>query len=215
MITSFATNLMHSYGYLAVILLVATECVGVPLPGESTLIAAALYAGSTHRLNIVVIATLAAAAAVAGDNIGYGVGYLAGPRLLARYGRALHLTAGRLAVGRYLFRRHGGKVVFVGRFVSVFRTYAALLAGVNRMPWGRFLACNAAGGLVWAALYSFGAYGLGSAANGVGSIITVIGLAVAALAALTVAVIGRRSYGGLEQRALDKEAAAPSTVAAR
>jgi membrane protein DedA with SNARE-associated domain len=208
------TSLLHSYGYLAIIVLVAVECVGVPLPGESTLIAAALYAGSTHRLNVVAIAAVAAAAAVAGDNIGYGLGHVAGPRLLHRYRRFLHLTAGRLAVGRYVFRRHGGNVVFFGRFVGVLRTYAAFLAGVNRMPWGRFVAFNAAGGVLWAGVYSFGAFGLGAAATGVGSIITVVGVAVAAVAVLAAMVIGRRFYTRLEQRALAAEALSAATVGA-
>ena len=214
MITSLATNLIHSYGYLAIILLVAVECVGVPLPGESTLIAAALYAGSTHRLNIVAIATLAAAAAVAGDNIGYGVGYLAGPRLLlATAERCISLTGG---LPRPVPLSSPWRQSCLLRPVRQRLPHLRSSAGRGEPhAVGRFLACNAAGGLVWAAVYSFGAYGLGTAANGVGLIITVVGLAVAALAALTMAVIGRHSYGGLEQRALATEAGAPSTVAAR
>ena len=67
-----------------------------------------------------------------------------------------------MKIGRYLFDQYGGRVVFFGRFVSILRTYAAFLAGTNRMRWRHFLVCNAAGGILWAAIYTFGAYAAGS-----------------------------------------------------
>src|SRR6184192_3516632 len=137
MLALFGISLSHlidTYGYAALFLLVGLESVGVPLPGETALITAALYAGSTHRLNIAAVIGVAALAAILGDNLGFLLGRWGGVALLARYGR---FVARRMKIGRYVFLRHGGKVVFFGRFVSVLRTYAAFLAGTNRMRWGR------------------------------------------------------------------------------
>ena len=132
MSVALINNLLQSYGYLAVFVFVALESTGVPLPGETALIAAALYAGSAHRLNIGLIALVAAVAAIAGDNGGYWLGQHGGTRLVRRYGRWVRLDARKLKVGRYLFARHGGKVLFFGRFI-VLRTYAAFFAGLNGM----------------------------------------------------------------------------------
>ncbi len=140
---------------------VMLEATGLPLPGESLMIAAALYASATHRLDIFVVVAVAAAGAIAGDQIGYVVGRGVGFRVLARWGRRVGLSEERLELGRYLFRRYGGRVVFLGRFVAVLRTFVALLAGANRMAWHRFLLWNALGGIGWTSLYGFGAYLLG------------------------------------------------------
>lgn len=187
--TSILDNLIHSYGYWAVFIFIALESVGLPLPGETMLIAAAVYAGSTHHLNIDLIAGFAAVASIVGDNIGYRLGAAGGQRLVNRFGRFLRLDAAKMRLGRYFFDRHGAAVVFLGRFITVVRTYSALFAGIYRMPWRRFAVSNAAGGLVWAAVYSFGAYFLGSAAAGVGQMVTVIGLAVSALLAVLCALL--------------------------
>ena len=144
---------IESYGYLVVFLLVMIESIGVPVPGETALIAAALYAGTTHKLSIWGIVAAAAAGAIVGDNIGYAIGRYGGSKLLLRYGHKVHLHEGRLKIGIWLFRRHGGKVVFWGRFVSILRTWAAFLAGANHMEWRRFLFFNAAGGIVWATTF--------------------------------------------------------------
>jgi membrane protein DedA with SNARE-associated domain len=156
--TSLVDDLLGRFGYTAVFAFVGIESLGIPLPGETMLITAALYAGATHRLSIAVIIVVAAAGAIVGDNIGYGVGHWGGYRLLLRYGRYIRLHEGRVKLARYLFLRHGGKVVFFGRFVSVLRTYAAFLAGTARMPWARFLVFNAGGGIMWATIYGVGAY---------------------------------------------------------
>jgi membrane protein DedA with SNARE-associated domain len=139
------TSALSSLGYLAVALFVGIESIGVPLPGETMLITAAAYAGATHRLNIVAVIAVAAAAAI----------------VLRRFGRYVRLDEAKLKVGRYIFNRRGGSVVFFGRFVSVLRTYAAFLAGVNHMRWPHFLFANAAGGICWATLYGVAAYYLG------------------------------------------------------
>ncbi len=154
-------HLLAHYGYGLVGLVVMLESMGAPLPGESLLIGAALYCATTHGLDIAWVIAAAVAGAVMGDNFGYLIGRSVGFRLLARWGRRVGLTEDRLVLGRYLFRRHGGKVVFFGRFIAILRTFAALLAGANRMPWPSFLAYNALGGLVWAGGYTLAAYLIG------------------------------------------------------
>ena len=154
---------LESYGYLVVFLLVLIESIGVPVPGETALIGAALYAGSTHKLEIEWVILAAIAGAIIGDNIGFSIGRYGGARVLLRHGHRIGLDEGRLKIGIWLFRRHGGKVVFWGRFVSILRTYAAFLAGTNRMAWGRFLVFNAAGAVVWATFFGVVYYVFGSA----------------------------------------------------
>jgi membrane protein DedA with SNARE-associated domain len=153
---------LQSYGYLVVFVLVMLESIGVPVPGETALVAAALYAGSTHNLEIGAIVAVAAAGAIIGDNIGYSIGRYGGAKLLVRYGHKIHLHEERLKIGIWLFRRHGGKVVFWGRFVAILRTWAAFLAGANHMEWRRFLLFNAAGGIVWATAYGVFYYVFGA-----------------------------------------------------
>jgi membrane protein DedA with SNARE-associated domain len=156
--STFVDDFLSRFGYAAVFAFVGIESMGIPFPGETMLISAALYAGATHHLNIAVVVVTAASGAIVGDNIGFGLGNWGGYRLLLRYGRYMRLHPARVKLARYLFLRHGGKVVFFGRFISVLRTYAAFLAGTARMPWLRFLIFNALGGIIWASVYGEGAY---------------------------------------------------------
>lgn len=158
---SSVSHLLGVYGYWAVLVFAFLESMGVPVPAETMLIAASLYAGATHHLAIQWVIAAAAAGAILGDNTGYAIGREGGFRVLRRYGHYIGLNERKLKLGQYLFRQHGGKVVFFGRFVSVLRAWAAFLAGVNRMPWPRFLVFNAAGGILWAFIYGLGAYLLG------------------------------------------------------
>jgi membrane protein DedA with SNARE-associated domain len=158
---------VDSYGYEAVFALVGLESVGIPLPGETALITAALYAATTHRLSITAIIAVATAAAIIGDNIGFALGRWGGYPLLRRYGAYVRVDERRLKIGRYVFQEHGGKVVFLGRFVAVLRTYAAFLAGTNRMSWPRFLTFNAAGGITWAVSIGLAFYYAGTALNSI------------------------------------------------
>jgi membrane protein DedA with SNARE-associated domain len=154
-------TLLMKYGSFAVAGVVCLESMGLPLPGEAILIAAAIYAGKTGGLNIAEVIAAASAGAIVGDNIGYWIGREIGFPVLVRYGRYIGLTEPRIKVGQYLFMQHGGKIVFFGRFVALLRVLAALLAGVNRMPWPRFFLANAAGAILWATLFGLGAYMLG------------------------------------------------------
>ncbi len=189
------THLLTTYGYAAVFALVAAESLGIPLPGETILIAAGTYAGSTHKLSIWLVFAVAAAAAIIGDNIGFWIGDKGGYRLLRRYGHYVRVDETRIKVGRYIFDRHGAKVVFLGRFVSVLRTYAAFLAGTNRMHWRRFLPYNATGGIVWAAIYSFSSYAAGNAINKVSGPVDV-GLGISAVAVIVGAIVVVRHRAG-------------------
>jgi len=154
-------HFIQQYGYLGIAVVVGLESMGLPLPGEATLIAAALYAGKTQALNIWVIIACASTGAILGDNLGFWIGREIGFRLLLRYGAYLRLTESRIKLGEYLFQRHGGKIVFFGRFISLLRSLAALLAGVNQMSWPRFLLFNATGGTLWATLYGLAAFYIG------------------------------------------------------
>jgi membrane protein DedA with SNARE-associated domain len=154
-------HLVSTYGYWAVGVIVGLESIGLPLPGETMLIAAATFAGATHRLDITYVIAAAAAGAIIGDSIGFLLGREIGFPLLHRYGPRVGLTEPRLKLGQYLFLKHGGKVVFFGRFVALLRTLAAFLAGANGMYWPRFLLFNASGGIFWATIFGAGAYSFG------------------------------------------------------
>ena len=202
--TELLTHLLDTWGYLAVFAFVAIESSGIPFPGETMLVTAAVYAGSGH-LSISLVIGAAALCAIIGDNLGYWAGREGGRPLLNRYGKYLHLDEAKLQRADDFFARHGDKTVFLGRFVAVLRAWAAFLAGVNRMPWPKFLVFNAAGGICWAILYGILAYELGSNLPllhrllrdlGVGSII----LAVAVVAVL---VLLHRRARRFEKRAVD------------
>lgn len=156
-----AADALSQYGYGAVAVAVGIESIGIPFPGETVLLAAAIYAGATHQLDIVLVVMAASLGAILGDNVGFLAGRELGLRLLIRYGNRVRLTPARIKLGQYLFWCYGAEVVFFGRFVAVLRALAAFLAGANEMAWGRFLIFNAAGGIAWASLYGFGAYALG------------------------------------------------------
>jgi membrane protein DedA with SNARE-associated domain len=195
------SHLITSYGYWAVFILVGAESLGVPLPGETALILAGAYAGHTHRLSPWVIFLVGAAAAVIGDNIGYWIGDKGGYPLARRYGSRIRLDERKLKIARYLFDIHGTKVVFFGRFVAVLRTYAAFLAGTSKMHWRKFLPANAAGGILWAAIYTAASYLAGNALQRASGTITWVLAGAAVVAIVAVLVIVRRQTGKLAARA--------------
>jgi membrane protein DedA with SNARE-associated domain len=154
-------NLIGNFGYLGIFVLIFLESAGVPLPGETALVGAAVYAGTTHQLDIGFVILAAATAAIFGDNLGFWFGRRFGFSFLHRYGPYVRLTEPRLKVGQMLFQKHGGKVVFFGRFTALLRTYAAMLAGANRFHAGRFFVWNASGGITWAVVFGLGGYFFG------------------------------------------------------
>src|SRR5215469_1323566 len=119
------TQLLATYGYGAVLLFIMIESTGIPFPGEAMLLIAAIAAGMTHQLAIPWVIAAATTGAILGDNLGFWIGQTAGYQLLRRYGRYIRLDERKLKLGRYLFLKHGSKVVFFGRFVAVLRAWAA------------------------------------------------------------------------------------------
>jgi membrane protein DedA with SNARE-associated domain len=202
-------DLIQAYGLWALFIVVTLESMGVPMPGETALVTTALYAGSTHQIDIISVVLVAATGAIIGDNIGYLIGRSIQLRLLVRYGRYIRLDQARLKVGQYLFRRHGGKIVFFGRFVAFLRTFAAVLAGANRMPWPHFLLMNALGGLCWASIFGGGAYLFGEQITRVAGPVSFLLLVVAIGVVAAGIVFFRRHERELEQRA---EAALPGPL---
>jgi membrane protein DedA with SNARE-associated domain len=140
--------LLDHWGYAAVGGALFLEDFGVPVPGETVLIAAAVYAGA-GQLNIVAVAVIAFVAAICGDNLGYAIGRFGGHRLVTRYGRYVLLTPERVARAEGFFARHGGKVVTVARFIEGLRQANGIIAGLSAMPWLRFLAFNMLGAALW------------------------------------------------------------------
>ena len=157
------TKLLLDYGLVLLFVLVALESTGVPLPGETALIAASVLA-SQGNYSIVAVIVVAAAGAVVGDNAGYWIGRKGGRALLRRIPYLRDYFARILPPAERFFERHGAKAVFFGRFVSILRVTAAWLAGISHMPWWRFLFWNAAGGVVWATAFGVVAYYSGRAA---------------------------------------------------
>jgi membrane protein DedA with SNARE-associated domain len=193
-------GLVQHHGFWVVGTVIFFESMGLPLPGESLLIAAALYAATTGNITIEHVVAASALGAVLGDNAGYLIGREIGPPVLARYGPKIGLTLDRQQLGRFLFTRHGGKVVFFGRFVAFLRTFAAVLAGASHMRWGRFLVWNALGGVFWTCLYGFGAYLLGDQVHRLAG---PFGLAVGAVA-LVVVVLSVRFVRRHEARLIEE-----------
>jgi membrane protein DedA with SNARE-associated domain len=156
-------DFIANYGYFAVFVIVGLESSGLPVPGETALVSAAIFAGTKGGLDIKWVITAAAAAAILGDNIGYWIGREFGFPIVLRYGKYIHLDEPRMKLGQFLFQRYGGAIVFFGRFIAVLRAFAAVLAGINRLEWGKFFIFNALGGIVWASIFGLGGFFLGHA----------------------------------------------------
>ena len=194
-------SLIPSYGPWIIFGVAALESAGVPLPGETILVAASLFAASTGQINIVVVVLAATAGAIVGDGTGYMVGRRIGLPFLHKYGRYIRLDGDRLLIGRYLFLRFGSSVVFFGRFIAVLRMFAALLAGANCMPAGRFFFFNMTGGVCWACLFGFGGYGVGGEIYKISGILSVISLGLFIAAGYALSIFIRRNEVTLRRRA--------------
>ncbi|MBV8850502.1 MAG: DedA family protein [Methylobacteriaceae bacterium] len=205
MFFAYVQPLVAQYGLYAVFVIVMLESAGVPMPGETALVLASIYAGATGDLNIVHVIAVAAAGAIIGDNMGFWVGRHFGMPLLKRYGRFIHLDEKRLAFGEAMFRRHGAKIVFFGRFIAILRIFAALLAGVNRFGWGQFLFYNAAGGIVWATVFGLGGYFFGEAIHRFTGPIGLIALAAVVIGIAVSWWIVRRQEQKMEEKVLADE----------
>ena len=154
-------SLISHYGYLVILFGVMLESTGVPLPGETILLAAGVLVQRGH-LDLGDAIVFGILGAVVGDQIGYWVGREGGRPFVLRWGRYLFITPARLGRAEAFFARHGGKAVFLARFFSGLRVFGALVAGISRMRWGTFLIYNALGGAVWATAVVLVGYFLGS-----------------------------------------------------
>jgi membrane protein DedA with SNARE-associated domain len=186
---------LDQWGYPVVFLFVMIESIGIPFPGETMLLLGAFFAAGGH-LSIYGVIAAAAAGAIIGDNLGYWIGRKGGRPLIQRYGRYVLVKEERLSAAERFFERHGDKTVFFGRFISLLRTWAAFLAGVNQMRWPAFLLYNAAGGIFWAVIYGVIGYFVGRVV-GVATIerdSSYVGSALLALIVILVGVFFLRRY---------------------
>ncbi|MFL6021140.1 MAG: DedA family protein [Gaiellaceae bacterium] len=157
------THFIEDYGLLFLFAIVCLESAGLWVPGETALIAAAVYASNGH-LSLESVIAVAAVAAIIGDNLGYWIGREGGRRLLNHWAATRRFAERTLPPAERFFERHGGKAVFLARFFGGVRVTGAWIAGMSRMNWWRFLFWNAAGGIVWAIGVSLLAFYAGKAA---------------------------------------------------
>jgi membrane protein DedA with SNARE-associated domain len=184
-------HLVQVSGYPLLFVIVMSESSGLPVPGETGLIAAAVLA-SQGKLKIELVIPIAAAAAIVGDNIGYLIGRKGGRWLLERPGRFHHQRLQVLATGEPFFERHGPKAVFFGRFVLGLRVWASWLGGATHMPWRSFVLWNALGGICWATAIGMIAFYLGHSAGSVVEAFGLYGLAALVLAIVSFVIAHRR-----------------------
>ena len=201
-------HLVTLAGYPLLFAIVTGESSGVPLPGETALITAAVLA-SRGKLQIELVIALAGAGAIVGDNIGYVIGRKGGRWLLQRPGRFQRERQQVLAIGEPFFERHGPKAVFMGRFVLGLRVWASWLAGATRMRWRSFLLWNALGGVCWATAVGLLAYQLGHSAGNVLQTFGLFGLGAALLGIVAALLLRRRA-----RRRPSRHAARPATAEA-
>ncbi|HUY09122.1 MAG TPA: DedA family protein [Candidatus Dormibacteraeota bacterium] len=196
------SHLLHAYGYAAVFAAPLVESTGIPFPGESILVVAAVYSATTGRLSLVGVVAAAASGAIMGDNLGYGIGRLFGQRLLIRFGGWVRLTPARLALLHRFFENRGPLAVFVARFIAVLRTFGAIVAGAAPMRYRTFLVFNALGGAAWATAYGLLGFELGRAYHRLGGTLSWISVG-AGIVVLALAVGGLvLARGRLERWAL-------------
>ncbi|HWI26280.1 MAG TPA: DedA family protein [Stellaceae bacterium] len=165
---SFIGQAIGSWGYYAVFGLLALEGFGFFfVPGETTLIAAAIAAGAGHKLSIAFVLLAAYPGTLLGDNFSYYIGHRFGFGLIRRYGPKIRLNQRRIKFVQYLYLRYGAPIVFVGRFITFLRSWESFLAGANHMPWRKFAPVNAAASLVWVGVWGVSAYVLGESSTSI------------------------------------------------
>ena len=211
---------LNHYGYWAVLLLVLIEDFGIPVPGETILIAAAIFAGA-GRLNVVTVGIVGFVAAVLGDNIGFAIGHFGGRALALRWGKYIFLTEERLDKAEVFFNRHGGKIIVVARFIEGLRQANGIIAGISGMHWRRFVFFNAIGAALWVGTWVTIGYTAGSHINTIYHYITtysyyvLIALAVLVLALILRHILRRRrraQHRGAREPQEKPEAVASSEI---
>jgi membrane protein DedA with SNARE-associated domain len=157
------THFISGYGIWVVAAFIALESVGLPLPAEAALMAAAFFAAKAHGLDIHSLISAGIAAAIIGEVVGFWIGRRFGYGLLMRHGYRFGLTQERIRIGQWLFARYGAVFVFIARFLPFLRNIAAVMAGTNCMPTATFYMASAAAAASWVMGYGLAAYCLGEA----------------------------------------------------
>lgn len=192
-------HLVATYGYAALVVVLFLEAFGVPIPGETVLIASGTYAGQTHKLSVWLIWLLSVVAVEVGSVASYFLGIKGGYPLLRRYGHYIRMREPEIKVGRYVFDRFGAPVVALGRFVAVLRTYAAFLAGTNRMRVGRFMVFNLIGAVAWSGTWALLSYYVGSSLKSASKPVDYTVGAIAVVLVIAVILLVRRQAKRLEE----------------
>lgn len=205
------TSLISAYDVWLIGGMIALESAGIPVPGETVLLAAAIYAGTTHELNIASVIAAAIVGAIAGNVVAFSIGRVYGYRLLRQYGAYLHLNVSRIKIGQYLFLRHGGKALFIARFIPVLRSAAGILAGANRMPWRSFMVANAAGAVAWVGIDCSLAYVFGEALT---KLAAPLGVALGVVVVVVIVVLARFIARHEHELAIESERALPGALQA-
>lgn len=174
------------YGYWTVVGALLLENLGVPVPGETTLLFASFLAYSEHQLSLPLIIFLGVIAAVTGDNLGYAVGHFGGRRFVEKYLHLVHIRRETIQEGEHFFRRHGAPTVFFARFIAGLRVVAGPLAGTLKMPWRKFLLFNFLGAAVWVTVIACIGYFFGYR---LGRLVFLMGRANLVIAAIAIAGI--------------------------
>lgn len=203
-LNSLAPYLKH-YGYLSVAVIVTIESFGPPLPGETIIIAASIYAGA-GSLNIWLVALVAFASAVIGDNIGYLIGRKGGHRLVERYGKYIGATPERYGKAEDFFKRHGRWIVIVARFIEGLRQLNGIIAGTAEMPWPQFAAAQALGAAIWVGTWTAIGYNAGSHITAIYDGVAKVGYGLVGVGVLAIAV-----FWLLHRRRKSNDSASSST----
>jgi membrane protein DedA with SNARE-associated domain len=218
-VLAYLAPVLTNYGYFAVGGFITLEDFGVPVPGETILIAAAVYAGA-GKLNVVAVGIVAVLAAIIGDNIGYTIGYFGGRALVLRFGKYVFLTSERLDKAERFFDHYGSLVVTFARFVEGLRQANGIVAGTIRMHWLRFLIFNALGAVLWVGLWTSVGYLAGDHITAIYDTITryslylLIALGVVVAALIVRAVLRRRRRAAAATAGAGSDAAEPKGGAA-
>jgi membrane protein DedA with SNARE-associated domain len=205
---------LNHYGYLAVFFLVMIEDFGIPVPGETILIAAALYAGH-GQLNIVAVGVVGFVAAVIGDNIGFAIGHFGGRALVERWGKYIFLTEERLVKTERFFERHGGKIIVIARYIEGLRQANGIIAGITGMRWRHFAVFNAIGAALWVGTWVTLGYLAGNNITTIYHYITQYSLYALIAAVVVIAAVIARHLLRRRRRAAARPEAAGDTEAAR
>lgn len=188
-------QIVDAIGYPSAGLGILIESAGIPFPGEALLLAAAAWAAARHH-SIVLVVFFGFLGATAGADLGYWLGYRGGRPFVERFGRVFHIRPEHIARSELFFVRHGDKALLAARFILGLRTWASMLAGMSRMPFWRFQAFSAIGGLAWATVIGLAGYLLGSNLALLEAVVRDVGaggLIMVALVALVLVVAQRRA----------------------